>query len=440
MTSEVVVMNRFGVALAADSAVTIGKSDSAKVRDSAVKLFALSKYRPVGVMVYNNSFLVGVPWETIIKLFRRDLGRKAFGTLGEYGDALIRFVQRNQAQLPSHVQDRYLLSALGNEYLGIRESIRRAIEDALHGDDLAEFVNRMIAERARWWRGQPDANYFSEVRAEDVLDGNSAGINDVVQRVFAGWPVSSEGVQYLREIAECLVRKDYFPLDVFSGLVIAGFGEGEHFPVVQHIEVGGVYRDRLKVRPYSIQRVSDELPSLVKPFAYHDMVTAFASGILPSVLKQLENAVIYIEEMPVLALNAVTGLATSEKERLAEIVRRASAQKASEFAGKVLQASSARVNDIATTVETLTIKELAHVASTLVGLNSFGQQMSMDQETVGGPVDVAVISKGDGFIWIDRKHYFRKELNDHFFRNYYDEVVGVDDTRGASEEEAQDDA
>jgi hypothetical protein len=35
-------------------------------------------------------------------------------------------------------------------------------------------------------------------------------------------------------------------------------------------------------------------------------------------------------------------------------------------------------------------------------------------ETVAGPIDVAVISKGDGFIWIKRKHYFSPELNPHF--------------------------
>jgi len=27
-------------------------------------------------------------------------------------------------------------------------------------------------------------------------------------------------------------------------------------------------------------------------------------------------------------------------------------------------------------------------------------------ETVAGPIDVAIISKGDGLIWIKRKHYF----------------------------------
>ena len=78
MTSEVVVMNRVGVALAADSAVTLEMGDSSKVRDSALKLFMLSKYRPVGVMVYNNAQLLGVPLETIIKLFRRELRTRGF--------------------------------------------------------------------------------------------------------------------------------------------------------------------------------------------------------------------------------------------------------------------------------------------------------------------------------------------------------------------------
>jgi hypothetical protein len=45
--------------------------------------------------------------------------------------------------------------------------------------------------------------------------------------------------------------------------------------------------------------------------------------------------------------------------------------------------------------------------------------MSTETETVGGPVDVAVISKGDGFVWIKRKHYFRPELNPGFFSNYF---------------------
>ena len=63
--------------------------------------------------------------------------------------------------------------------------------------------------------------------------------------------------------------------------------------------------------------------------------------------------------------------------------------------------------------------ELAAMAESLVTLTSFKRRISMEKETVGGPVDVAVISKGDGFIWIKRKHYFDPRLNPGFIAKYY---------------------
>ena len=59
------------------------------------------------------------------------------------------------------------------------------------------------------------------------------------------------------------------------------------------------------------------------------------------------------------------------------------------------------------------------MAESLVNLTSFKRHVSSEAETVGGPTDVAVITKGDGFIWIKRKHYFKADLNAHFFQNYF---------------------
>jgi hypothetical protein len=60
------------------------------------------------------------------------------------------------------------------------------------------------------------------------------------------------------------------------------------------------------------------------------------------------------------------------------------------------------------------------MAEALVSLTSLKRRVTTDAETVGGPTDVALISKGDGFIWIKRKHYFSSELNHDFFtRNSY---------------------
>jgi len=66
--------------------------------------------------------------------------------------------------------------------------------------------------------------------------------------------------------------------------------------------------------------------------------------------------------------------------------------------------------------------ELALMAESLVNLTCLRRKFTTDRETVGGPIDVAVISKGDGFVWIKRKHYFKQELNPQFFANYYKET------------------
>jgi len=64
-------------------------------------------------------------------------------------------------------------------------------------------------------------------------------------------------------------------------------------------------------------------------------------------------------------------------------------------------------------------EELAAMAEALVNLTSFKRHVTRQAETVGGPIDVAVISRGDGFIWIKRKHYFSQQLNPHFLANYF---------------------
>jgi len=77
MTAEVAVMNRRGIGLAADSANTLG-GGCRKIYNTSDKLFALSKYHPVGIMKYGSSDIMGIAWEIIIKNYRDNLGKKIF--------------------------------------------------------------------------------------------------------------------------------------------------------------------------------------------------------------------------------------------------------------------------------------------------------------------------------------------------------------------------
>ena len=107
MTAEIAVFNRNAVALAADSAITVG--DGGKIYNTANKLFTLSKYQPGGVMVYGNATIMGMPWETVIKTYRDRLGRKSFPRLNEYASDFLKFLESALDLFPADQQEKYFL-------------------------------------------------------------------------------------------------------------------------------------------------------------------------------------------------------------------------------------------------------------------------------------------------------------------------------------------
>jgi hypothetical protein len=66
-------------------------------------------------------------------------------------------------------------------------------------------------------------------------------------------------------------------------------------------------------------------------------------------------------------------------------------------------------------VEFMPKQDLADFAEALVNLSSLQRRVHSGFETVGGPIDVAVISKSEGMVWVKRKHYFPHDLNARFF-------------------------
>ena len=103
MTAEIAVMNKNGIALAADSAVTVA---GRKVYNSANKLFTLSKHHPVGVLIYGSADMNGIPWELIIKEFREQLKETEQDSIEEYGDHFQKFLQQLRPNVTKQMQIR----------------------------------------------------------------------------------------------------------------------------------------------------------------------------------------------------------------------------------------------------------------------------------------------------------------------------------------------
>lgn len=93
MTAEIAILNRAAVALAADSALTVGKG---RVWKNANKLFHLAPGLDIGVMVYGNGSFCEVPWEVVVKEFRSRVSRRSFVTVSDCVDEFLCFIHAFQ--------------------------------------------------------------------------------------------------------------------------------------------------------------------------------------------------------------------------------------------------------------------------------------------------------------------------------------------------------
>lgn len=427
MTAEIAVLNKLAVALAADSAVTLKSPERTKIFHTVNKLFALSKYQPVGIMVHGNSEFMGVPWEVIIKAYRERLGARSFGSLKGYLDDFISSVETNGVVNLADEEKRFVSVTIARQFKrakdGIDAQVKRALErqGKITDEDVANAVSEVLESQLAPRRLLPTLSTLPSDHSDKIAAAYGAEIEKLISEIFGGLPIGPDATSKLRELAISLFTRDSFPLDQLSGIVVAGFGADDTYPSLEWIEVHGRTLGKLKSRTRDSTRIRPNMEAVIVPFAQRDEVDAFMTGINPkystavkSFLRQL------LEEYPETVLKTLTGFTEPEREAFLAKWKRVSADSVAQFHQAMDDFASNQFSDpVLSAVAALPKDELASMAETLVNLTSFKRKVTLDEETVGGPIDVAVVSKGDGFVWIKRKHYFSAELNPHFTTQYF---------------------
>ena len=419
MTAEIAIANSGAVALAADSAVTIS---GGKVYNSALKLFALSKVHPVGVMVYGSADFLGIPWETLIKNFRQELGSKEFNSLNEYADAFFAYLEGHGGpSLPNYQADFAKSKAQGFfEY--IRNLYLDAIRGLPAGSQISEVESQVlfmdIVQRLRSdFLKAPFADGFTDGHVETFRSSESGQLRAIAQVVFENVIAPDALEEVVVDVGIlCLFKRISGPFPL-SGLVFAGYGKADFFPVITSYEVDGMLCGRVKKTLDTARSavISRSQPCSIIPFAQDDMAMTFIKGIDPF----LENMLVAGSSELMQRLFESEDLLALEKENLDGFKKHAELLLAA-FKGQVQShMRDAYVEPVMSMACVLPKNELASMAEALVSLTAFKRRVTHSSETVGGPIDVAVISKCDGFVWVKRKHYFPAELNQHFFANYY---------------------
>ena len=430
MTAEIAILNREAVAMAADSAATVQVENGQKIFASANKIFSLSKHHPVGIMVYGSALFMGIPWETIIKVYRKKLGETKFKTLYEYFQDFIKFLQEEEYLFPENIQENYVkgsvngyfISLLREEYL---ENIKIILKEKneVKEEETKQVLYNVIEKHLNLWKNCNNFLTNHKNLYKSILEKYDKVIEDSIIEVFEKLPISQDLKNNLKELAGFLFVA--FPKELMneavSGVVISGFGDDEIFPSIVTAYIEGIANNILKYKEGDYESIDYEKNAMIIPLAQREMVDTFIYGISPRFV-DLYNKLLFntIEEYPKIIIDTIIkGMNDDEKIELIKKIKETSIINLEKGLESVRFIQFKQfIEPILRVVTFLPKNELAEMAESLVNLTCLRKKISMDEETVGGPIDVAVISKGDGLIWIKRKHYFDAKLNQHFFINY----------------------
>ena len=421
MTAIVAVLNKHAVAVAADSAVTFGGSH--KVVNSANKIFTLSKYEPVGIMTYNSADFMGVPWDIIIKLYRKELGIKNFPHLKDYVTDFIAFLKSKKFFISDekalHLQIKRSIEAFYSFCMQYTFDNVPISPNSSHGILMFKNTMKNLSSFASKKEKCADFDVYDIQLFTTRFEKDFDDILDMPQL-----PVKLTLKEDKNLFKKCYFENLVAESDAvfFTGLVFVGYGTEEIYPSEIEMITSVAIDNRLKYFIKQEHHVSDIYPAFISPFAQKDVMQTIIGGINPKFLNIIsrmlqESTDAYKNEfLKILQKHEIDIQVISE---INNVVNR------NIFNGLVEQVRNNFYNiytqPLLKTLMGLDKEDMANLAESLISLTSLIRRMSPGEETVGGPVDVAVISKGDGFIWMKRKHYFDKEKNHHFFDNYYNE-------------------
>lgn len=451
MTAEIAIMNKTAIALAADSAGTSGS----KVYHSENKLFMLSKYFPVGIMIYDLLGFMGIPWEYVIKTYRDKLDETSFDTLKGYSDNFLEYLNnlitvdlqkkffevsaRDYLREIEILISQYLKDVKANDEnlnLILQGNCDKISEECIKDSiDLSKKmqISIFLESQKIMLKSEVD-DKWNQIPKEFISDIENNKeyqkiIEELIEEIFNDLPIMGDFKADLKDITILTFYKINS-----TGVVIAGFGEEEKFPSVISTNVGPQINGKVEIKPNGKEtcEIKHFKGARIIPFAQHEMVDAFLDGVTPKYHSEAENCLNDLSKDNydnIMKIIDDTKAKLGKKKVSDEFIKSLKKEidtihdgsNIRKFNEKMKNVKNEHKNPMLWAINVLPKDELALMAESLVDITSLKRKASINElETVGGAIDVAVISKGDGFIWIKRKHYFNPDLNHHFFEKWFD--------------------
>lgn len=414
MTAEVCLMNRLAVVLAADSATTVTRwgnnGREQRYFKGANKIFQLSNHHPVGMMIYDSADLLNVPWEVITKEFRKELKEKSFHHVKEYAEEFFRFIDDAAWLFPVAVQKEFFL--LEARKAGLRPLMRAQFDASMTDDQKRDVINIALDARTAELAGMPLLARVDPDRAADLTASYRDDLEQLVQDWLPGLDfgyvnraaqIAVNGIDEMLKAAPAFIG--------CTGLVFAGFGDRDPFPTMIQFQCSGILAGKLAAWEEKQAVIDHTTPAWISAFAQTAMSDTFTLGLSEDVYTSIIEALAgelgpFADEIARQSGGNIASIAD-----LDGLVNGLSSKVSKAVLDRATRDHAAPMRSI---LSVLPVDEMAELAETLINLQSLKEKVTKPSETVGGPVDVAVITRGEGLVWIKRKHFFPTDLNSRY--------------------------
>lgn len=410
--------------MAADSALTVSRGDRRKIYNDETKIFRLSDINPVGMMLFSSVEFMNTPWNVIAELYRTKKGGDKFNSLRDYVNNFLGFIANEPLLgIDDEAQHNYLLYEMG-DYLS------RVQKNAMTEEDARQEVVRLGLElnehNVRNMMNDSIMNVIQMITDEAHENGVCPLLEGYSFQQFRKYAKNDFDIlmEHCKEEYILGVRNDwehaifeYIKSSLFyngTGLVFVGFGENELYPSLIPVYISGVVDGKLR---YAFSEnetaiITKENRAAIQPFAQADVMITMMKGIAPDLYSKaydMNQKTIEDTKQKIIEAMREEGVDESVIENVLNVNL---SEVEESFGDTMLQyVQDEYIDGIIDAVDSFNINDMANMAESLISITSLQRHMTSSEESVGGPVDVAVITRAEGFKWIRHKLWYDKDMN-----------------------------
>ena len=426
MTAVVAILNKKGVALAADSAVTRTKGRNEKVTKNGNKMIRLSNVVPICVMLTGNGSFLRTQWDIIIRHYRQHRGDIKHETVEACMHDFFRYIADNNLFVDQEfvlhrtkMELSYLFKSIDGN---INENIKKRDEDGCLTSPRSyqrAFV-KLLNQYSKSWLKNGVCPQFTDYALEK-FDEYTKNIfveffeeNCYNEDVFFQFGRIPQEV--LTSLHEPLARTLLIRLTTRrdddedrANLIFSGYGDKQDYPSLVSTIVCEGFDNRVNyhVQPSDIIYISDKRPVAICPFAQADVINSILTGSHRNFIRQVADVVnnsfdswnnFFFDSIEDDDIDFIEFREKLEEVKTDDLLH--------DFYKQMNRNQDTSRHQWVKALENYDLQSMAALAESLIDLTGFHRILTFQQEGVGGPVDVAVISKSDGYVWLNRKSWY----------------------------------